>query len=261
MLASARELFDVYSRKARLQPALLTLFPMFITVAVHFPGLYTFGAGLIGLAVTCGVTVWLADVARSRGRMFERRLQVKLGGKQTAIWLRHRDESLDPGTKEHYCAFLASRIPGWQMPTAEEEAADPKRADGNYDRAVAWLIEYTRDTKTYPLIFKELIVYGFRRNMMGMRPLGIFVGAISIAFNAAVLWWPSLVPNIDIAKSVAALALSALALIGWIVTVTEEAVIDASRCYAKQLLAVCLGDAQGPVVSKKKSRKTAAAAE
>ena len=96
------DLFDTYSLRARLQPALLPLFPLFVTIAVWVPGLYHTGAGLAGLATACGVTVLLAHVARERGRRAEIRLFNEWGGKPTTIWLRHSDGNLDDHTTRRY---------------------------------------------------------------------------------------------------------------------------------------------------------------
>ena len=79
-----REMFDAYSRQARLQPALLALFPIFFSIAVWVPALYELVAGLVGLAVACGVTVALAHVARLRGRITEQQLFKNWGGKPSA---------------------------------------------------------------------------------------------------------------------------------------------------------------------------------
>ena len=97
------DLFDTYSRQARLQPALLALFPLFVTVAVWVPALYKFAAGLIGLAVACGAIVYLAHLARAWGRKAEDCLFATWGGKPTTLWMMHRDRHLDP----QRCRLLA----------------------------------------------------------------------------------------------------------------------------------------------------------
>ena len=155
---------DKYGFQARLRPALLSLFPVFITIAVWAPTLYKTAASLVGLAVACGLTVAFAHFARRRGRAVEQRLVEEWGGLPTTLWLRHGDHHLESGTKQRYYEFLEDNIPGWKSPTRQEEAEDQKHADSRYSSAVRWLLEYTRDTKQFHLVFTENISYGFRRN-------------------------------------------------------------------------------------------------
>jgi len=47
--------FDKYSLQARLAPALLSLFPAILIMALAFPQLYETAVGFVGLALVCGV--------------------------------------------------------------------------------------------------------------------------------------------------------------------------------------------------------------
>jgi hypothetical protein len=256
--SALQDLFDTYSRRARLQPALLALFPLLAIVAALFPQLYTMASGLLGLAVASGAAYWLAEYARARGRAVERRLREKWGGKPTSAWLRHADRKLDPGTKARYCAFLERTVPNWRAPTEAEEKLDPKRADDRYDEAVIWLIEFTRDNKRFPLVFKENVLYGFRRNMLGLRPFGISVSGACMLIVVTSLLRSGVTLAALNATHVAAFALAVLALCAWLTTVSEEWVCDAAQCYARALLATC-NDAEGTLAppSSKAPRKVA----
>ena len=234
------EVTDAYGRKARLQPALLMLFPLFVTVAVWFPALYDFAWGMLGLAVACGVTILFAHMARMRGRSAERRLFSLWSGKPTTIWLRHRDAKLDAHTTSRYHRFLNEHIPEWEAPSETEERDDPGTADARYDSAVRWLLEYTRDHKRFPLVFKENVSYGFRRNLYGLKPLGLAVAMLCIAMNAGALY----LYQHDEASSlnpmgVVSLVLSLLAAVGWLILVGPSWVRDAADAYSKALLASC----------------------
>jgi hypothetical protein len=150
------KLFDAYDLQARLQPALLTLFPVFVTVAVWFPSLYTFGTGLVGLAVASGVTFVLAELARFYGRKAQARLYLSWGGKPTTAWLRHQNENLDKHTKRRYHAFLEQHVRGWHAPSTTDEIDSPKNADLLYDAAVKWLLEFARDQNVFRWYLKRM---------------------------------------------------------------------------------------------------------
>ena len=61
----------------------------------------------------------------------------------------------------------------------EEEQLAPEEADRLYDAATALLRQKRRDLKAFPIVFKELTNYGFRRNLYGCRRSGILISFLS----------------------------------------------------------------------------------
>jgi hypothetical protein len=234
------ELFDTYSRQARLQPALLVLAPVFFTIAVWFPRDYSLTAGLVGLGVSCGIAGLLAHIARRRGRIAERQLFAEWGGKPTTIWLRHRDTHLDEYTKARYISFLQRHIAGWTPPTSEEEAANPEAADRRYETAVKWLLEYTRDTTKFPLVFKENISYGFRRNLYGLRIIGLFLAVVALVVNINEQnhYYRNNSGEVHVLGVLLTCVCIIMALCWWFIT-TRDWVRDAADSYARALLSAC----------------------
>src|SRR6266496_2103257 len=117
-------LFDRYARNARLYPALLTLFPVFVTILVLFPMVYeSVWSAIVSLAIGCGVLMFLASNVRYLGRKKQQLLYELWGGKPTTVWLRHSDRNLDALTKQRYHAFLSKHILDLKMPTPSEETA------------------------------------------------------------------------------------------------------------------------------------------
>ena len=237
---SIRNPLDTYGWQARLQPALLALLPLFISIAIWVPALYQVAVGLLGVIIACGVTVLLAHFARTRGRKLEAGLYVEWGGKPTTIWLRHRDRNLDAHTKRRYFAFLEERVREWKAPTELEERTNPEAADDRYDTAVRWFLEHARDRKQFPQVFKELVSYGFRRNLLGLKPFGLSIAIICTAVNAGAIFadFHSEAATIHFV-GLASLAISLLAVAAWLSVVTRPWVRDAADAYAKALLAVC----------------------
>ena len=177
------DIFDSYSRQARLQPALFVLFPLFITTAVLARPLYDAALALVGLAATCGAVVYVAHISRSLGRNAENRLYEEWGGKPTTIWLSHQDNNLDPMTTARYHSFLSQSVPNWRAPDTVEECKDFVKASSVYDSAVRWLRESTRDKSKFKLLFQENISYGFRRNLYGLKKVGLFVSISCLLVN------------------------------------------------------------------------------
>ena len=120
---------DPYERKARLIPGLLVALPLLVPLMSVYGARHPVLTGVLGLLGGCGAMYALASIARGRGKKLEEMLAKEWGGMPTTIALRHRDASaLDSVSKRRYHDAIASKL-GITMPTAEEEAADPARAD------------------------------------------------------------------------------------------------------------------------------------
>ncbi len=136
-------------------------------------------------------------------------------------------------------ARLQELIPNIALPTEEKEAADPVGADQVYDTCVSFLRERTRDKSKFRVLFSENCSYGFRRNLWGMKVLGIAVAVISLGAVVGTIF----VRGPDTALAAPAVlaggAISLLLLIAWVFAVTPSWVRVAAEAYAKQLLAAC----------------------
>jgi hypothetical protein len=275
------KLFDPYSRQARLFPGLLTLFPIILTAIAWFPRLVTssWGATLVTVGTSCGLLYGLTVLSRSRGKKVEKRLLAEWGGWPTTIWLRHREEHLPPPVLARYHAFFAKNVPLFVAPTAEQEKADPKAADGMYASAVKWLQERCRG-KAFPLVEKENAEYGFRRNLRGLKPIGIAACLAALLISAlAIVWrYDPIIPAISslsmslLLKALATIKPAAIgavcvdlaALVAWFAIVRDDWVRDAGDQFARALLACCdtvdvSPAAKPPAASAKRARPASTA--
>jgi hypothetical protein len=172
---------DRYERQARLYPSILATMPL-LAIAVGIYGIpLEPKSSLTALLASCGVIYLLTTISRELGKRRESNLFAAWGGKPTTQILRHRNQILDPVTKARYHAFLSGRILV-PFPTAEAENADPVAADAAYASGARWLLDQTRDVKKFPLLFKELIAYGFRRNCLGLKPIAVIVAFLALTW-------------------------------------------------------------------------------
>ena len=182
MAGGIADLFDSYARQARLFPGRLTVFPPLTVVLAWFPMLLlsNLGTALLTLATSCGLLYALGSLARTLGKNVEARLLKEWGGWPTTINLRFSGP-LERPTLTCYHGFLGRNVPGLTMPSEDEERANPGAADGVYASAVKWLKEETR--KGFPRVDKENAQYGFRRNLRGMKPIGILSCVAAVVFS------------------------------------------------------------------------------
>jgi hypothetical protein len=227
-------ILDIYSVKARWSPAFLVALPLLLACVALIPSLSAWNKlwPLIGGA---GVVILIDQLGRDAGKRMQPGLWASCGGAPTTAALRHRD-SPNP-------VLLARRheklhgLTGHALPTADEERSDPSAADHVYETVTAVLISRTRQRrKDFPLIFVENCNYGFRRNMLGLRPWGLWVAfASALAALAGLAITLAGIAKFPEGFLSAVLAVSVVALVIWWRVVTRDWVKRAAESYAERL--------------------------
>ncbi len=231
---------DPYDRKARAFPALLVVLPLLVPLIWIFGPKNPYITALSTLIGSCGVLYWLASIARNLGKALEEKLVAKWGGMPSTLMLRHADGFLDSHSTDRYHAGIKAKL-GITLPTKAEELQDPAAADDKYVGATRLLRERTRG-KGFDLLLKENIAYGFHRNMLAMKPIGICACVVGIAIGLVLLRVIVLKPlAFDIsnlgepnAAGGITLAVGVGILIAWL-SMTEGAVRRIANVYAERL--------------------------
>jgi hypothetical protein len=164
---------DRYARNARLYPSLLVIAPTVIAI-VAVAGLELSWLKMLWLGLgAVGGTYWLSQLARDPGKVLENKLWESWGGMPSVAILRHGDRRIDAITKARYHARLVELVPNTSSPAPDVERNGPDAADICYAAWSTHLRNSTRDQKRFPLVFGELVSYGYRRNLLGLRPYGL----------------------------------------------------------------------------------------
>lgn len=243
--------FDSYDLKARVYPALLAVLPALATVLAWYPDLLTsnVGAAVLTIINTCGLLFLFAELSRSQGQRAQRELLKTWKVLPTTRLLRHSDTTLPKDLKVRYHRHLSTKL-GAPLPTAAEEASDPDAADARYRSAILWLIEQCRSPSHF-LILNENTSYGFRRNLLGLKPVGVALCMATIAVPllvassrypheaALVGRWLTDTAHVLQPVQVGACALGLIALSSWLFVVRPSWVKEAAELYALRLLAAC----------------------
>lgn len=228
------KLVDAYTARARLLPGLLFILPIAVTVYAWDPGNALGWNGLGALITGAGGTILLSSIARDLGKNAEMKLFKKWGGRPTEIMLMHSGP-MDSMLRARRHAAIRALFPGVQVPTAQEEVEDRDAVYKRFAAIVTLLIGRARDKTKYPLLFEENCNYGFRRNMYGMRWMGLavaFVTTIALGLQLYVLF------SAHAKLAVLSLALEAVnlaMLLAWVSWVNEHAVRRGSDLYAERL--------------------------
>ena len=123
-------------------------------------------------------------------------------------------------------------------------------ADEVYQSGVRRLLNHTRpeDNKKFELIFKENVSYGFRRNALGVKSLGLVISVGSLLWVLVVerVFFSPEHGFIDMTAFLrmpepvtASLIVSVLLILSWLFFFTKSSVRAAAFTYAETLLRAC----------------------
>lgn len=248
------KVFDVYSLRARLFPAIIAAAPALAALALLISWKSFELSNVIATLAVLILLFAIADFARSRGRAIEPTLYSEQGGMPSITMFRRNDSTIDDGTKERYREFLGNEL-GVTVPSAEDEQADQATADSFYQQCGVWLRQNTRDTKKYPLLFNENLTYGFRRNLFGLKWLALALNLAVVTICLLLLSQDNWPWETDFGKRITVVLLVAAMHVTYIFfAVRKTAVLDASRVYARELILSCEALLSTQVSAKKGSR-------
>src|SRR5205814_8801390 len=131
--------------------------------------------GLLGLVAAVGMPVAIANFVRDRGQRIQGDMWARWGGSPTIALLRVADGRLD-ALRDSRRRNLSSATK-FDLPGSTEEVSDPAGSDRAYEAAVRALVTRTRERPRFELVFKENQTYGYWRNLLGVRKIGISAAA------------------------------------------------------------------------------------
>ncbi len=221
---------DTYAIRAQLSPALLSILPLGIGLVAWTGEEVVLEPAIATVLATCGATFAMSVVARNRGREQQISLWKNWGGSPTTQLLRHRGRG-NPVLRERWHKSLAALL-GQRFPSAQEEVSDPEAADNLYEAATRRLIEKQKQFPTDPLIKRENTNYGFCRNLLGLKPMGLATGCIGVVSSAAAIFYG---PGQSIV-AVTATGINILFLLAWLIIIKPSWVLQPAFAYAERLL-------------------------
>lgn len=233
-------IFSHYELKARMFPALLTILPFGLSILIWYPELISIESSVLIILVLMASLFFLAKMAREQGKKVQSKLLQEWGGFPSTVFLKHSDDTIDDKTKNRYHEYLNKRVKDVQLPTKEEELEDPNAFDQEYNSAIKWLLEKTRDPKKYPLIYQDNANYGFSRNMLGIKLIGIIFTLTSLGITCIGIYQQHQFQLLELSlKAYASIIICIFFLFLWVFFVRKNWVKSTSVAYARSLLASC----------------------
>ncbi len=231
--------FDTYSFRARILPVYLVLAPVVLLLAVLVPEGLKLPIGGGAVLVFAPISFFLSQLGADFGKRLERGLWKEWRGPPTTRFLRHGNHEFNEVTRGRVHAKLCQL--GLYVPTHEEQEKDQYAADTHYQSCAEDLIRRTRDTGKFPLVFKGLTEYGFRRNLLGLKAFGVSLTVVGLVGSAWSMYTAWVATKEVAAVSLVAGLISTGLLLAWLVWVTERTVKLSADRYARFLLEAALG--------------------
>lgn len=247
------KVFDAYSLRARLAPAIIAGSPVLVALMLlipwksfEIPNVIATGAALVLLFA-------IADFARSQGRAIESKLYAELGGMPSITLFRRNDPTIDDVIKERFRSFLAKKL-GVPAPSLEAEQSDQFAGDSFYEQCGVWLRQNTRDTKKFVLLFNENVTYGFRRNLFSIKRLTLALDLAVMTISLLLLWRGSWdFGKAFLIRTIVVLVVTSVHTSYIFYAVRKKDVCDAARAYGRELILSCEAFLSVPASSKGKS--------
>lgn len=228
---------DRYSITARVYPMLLFFLPISVIFIITIGNFKTYYESALQIGLISVLTYLLSHIGRDAGKKKEAYLWSKWGGPPTTQLFRWSNGKIDKYTKSRNHSKMTLLCPVNIHINEEFETRNKSEADEIYSSWTKYIIGHTRDKALYPLIFKENISYGFRRNLLGLKPYAITLTTILISsiyfyfVYSKNVWLPLQMPNTFIISEI----LLFFILFFWIFKVTENWVSSAAFSYAERL--------------------------
>ena len=161
-------IFDTYNLRARVCVSIFYAAPFIFDILCLSHETFSIAEGII-LSAVC-VTVCQALLGIHRSPIEKRSTQ------NTAAELLSPSSALSSGTRARYYRKLASLEPEFQPllscidPNTKGQPCDVDRLCAD---VIPWLRAKTREPTTFRLVYEENINYGYIRNMLRLKPVGL----------------------------------------------------------------------------------------
>lgn len=174
----------------------------------------------------------VAKQVADRGRAVEVALYAKWGAPATTLMLMPPADG-PMGELLMQRRTRLERVSGVNLPTGR---ALSDSAAESYRAAARWLIENTRDRARFPVVWSELKNYGFERNSLGIRLVGVLTSALGTAILLASAAAGASGADLAIVTNAVLAGVCAIVGLWWWRVPSESRVRTAADRYAERLL-------------------------
>lgn len=220
------ELFsDDYNFETLVVPAMVIAIPIMVVLGLFGLNInWLVGFAVLGIQVLLFPLWLMTSWIRDAGKDLEKRLFKK--GMPTNVALGLSDGN---GYNSRTKRQRIEAVTGVALANDKLERDDPAEAEARIADAVAVAREKMRDPMKFKLLRRELKSYGFWRNLVACKPIGLWTAASCSVISIGGLWLS------DSKKlPLACLTCSVAMLIYWLIVIKDAKVLKAAERYSNQ---------------------------
>ena len=218
------ELLDTYNIRARLSASIILLAPIALTSFLCFDEVASFATSTVFIGLLLAFTNYLPILQRHICK------NLKYENYASQL-LRADDTTLNTVSKKRYYDKLVQIDESFSLfatPNNSKEFSDC------CDSAVIYLRNHTRDNR---IVQEELINYGFYKNLLSSKPIGVIICILLAVFISLYSWLKfKQLSSIPI-ENYFSVAVNVAMILFWIFGVTKEMFKNTAKEYAKTLIA------------------------
>ena len=218
------DILDSYNIRARLSPSIILLGPIVLTLFFCFEDLYSAASSTVFLVILLASTNYVPILQR---RLVKRNM---LSDNYAAALLHYDNTEIDRTSKKRFYDKLASLEPSFSR---FKNPDNSKEFNECCKSAVVYLRNKTRSSH---LVLEENINFGFCKNMLIDKPIGITINIV-LAISAFLYFWKS---SGDIAaiphRIWFSIFINVCFLVFWIFGITRKMLEESAKRYAYTLI-------------------------
>ena len=214
-------LFDQYDLRARMSVGIILVSPLLFYLYMQIAAIRSLSATTIIIVILFALSNYIIVFVRYNGKTVYSKRET------TAEFL--YSDQIDNVTKRRFYEKLAQADKAFSILLEQTDHSAPEFREACVS-AVNWLKEHSRDSD---LVRKESILYGFCRNMLGIRTFGLISSILLLLFQIIqiVLSYPQVSLELLI-SAIVTLAYFAL----WFWGITKSLVDFSAKNYAEALI-------------------------
>lgn len=177
---------DSYTIKARLCPFFILIFPIVVFGFTLLSVPFSIDNLKPAYIMTCACLI-ISIFVRKRGKAIEPKLWENWGGPPTTRYLRYNNNEYNSVNKERCHQYFLHNVSNISFPSKKMELENPVKSDEAYAACIAYLRTKSRDKKKYALVYSENTEYGFLRNSLGVKAIGIMFSLFTLIISTAII--------------------------------------------------------------------------
>ena len=217
------KIFDVYNIRARLSVYIIIMSPVILTLYAMYEPVRSISFSVVFIAVLCAFSNYLFALQRyiQKDKVYKN---------TTAKYLYLEDDHINALTKKRYYRKLSSLDDGFSIFKTPTNSNEFKEACAS---AVQWLRNNTRENR---LVQEENMLWGFYKNLLSLKIIGIIFSVIAIAILIIISLPIDVKDFFDFSLNMWILIIDISFVLFWILGVNKKIYAVLSEKYAYALL-------------------------